>query len=65
MMREKLYSTAEAARYLGLSVATVKYHIYQAKDLSPDTTIGRNLVFTQATLDAFAANKRSPGRPAK
>lgn len=59
----KLYSTAEAAVYLGLHVQVVKYHIYTAKDLVPDVRLGRNLGFYQATLDAFNAAKRESGRP--
>ena len=27
-MPERLYSTAEAAEYLGLKVETIKYHLY-------------------------------------
>lgn|GEM_PF-2837978 len=45
-----LYSTATAAERLGLSVATVKYHLYIAKDLKPDYVLGARLIFTEETL---------------
>ena len=58
-----IYSTAEAAEYLGISVQGLKHHIYVAKDLEPDGKIGRSLFFTQATLDILNDQKRQPGRP--
>lgn len=48
----KLYSTKEAAIYLGLCVGSIKYHVYQTKLLRPQKT-GNRLVFTQAQLDAY------------
>lgn len=59
---DKLYSTAEAAAYLGLSVIGLKHHLYTLKDLAPDHKIGHALVFTQATLDRFRQIKQIPGR---
>lgn len=58
-----LYSTQEAAAYLGLSVATIKYHLYHTHALEPDARIGASLCFTQDTLDRFAESRRPPGRP--
>ena len=58
-----LYSTATAAERLSLSVATIKYHLYVAKDLKPDYVLGARLIFTEETLVAFLARKRGPGRP--
>ena len=58
-----LYSTAQAAKYLGLSVAALKYHIYNG-NIKPQR-IGNSLVFTQAQLDEFQANRRPQGRPRK
>ena len=54
-----LYDIAGAAEYLDLKRSTVKWYVYQCKDnpLVPDTHVGRQPVFTQATLDAF---KRRP-----
>ena len=63
MKAQRLFSTADAASYLGLSIATVKYHVYQSGALRPDAKIGKTLVFTRSTLDEFAAQKRRPGRP--
>jgi len=62
----KLYSTAEAAKYLGISKSGLKYHLYPEKDLCPIRVgEGRVLVFTQDMLDRFQANRRKPGRPKK
>jgi hypothetical protein len=58
-----LFSTAEAARYLGLSLATVKYHIHTMGNLKPDAKVGPALVFRRTTLDRFLKEKRGPGRP--
>lgn len=58
-----LYSTSEAARYLGLSVVALKKHIYQIGDLIPDKKIGNALIFTQETLDMFQAKRKPVGRP--
>ena len=64
-MPEKLYSTAEAAGYLGLKVETVKYHLYQSGYLQADIVLGRTLGFYQSTLDAFKETVPPPGRKPK
>lgn len=51
---EQLYSTEDAAKYLGIAEVTVKYHVYQSLRL-PKRLIGRTLVFTQQELDTFKA----------
>lgn len=58
-----LYSTAQAADYLGLTVSSMKYHLYTAGDLAADIKVGQALLFTRETLDRFAEVKRPPGRP--
>ena len=50
---QQIYSTAEAAEYLGLSEISVKKYIHESKRLVPDKLVGHSYVFTQATLDAF------------
>lgn len=55
----------EAAAYCGLSLSALRQHIYRTKDLIPDATFGGSFVFTKATLDAFLAQRRTPGRPRK
>lgn len=57
-----IYTTAEAARYLGISQATVKYHVHVAGNLRPHR-LGNSLFFTQAQLDEFQASRRPVGRP--
>jgi hypothetical protein len=53
----------DAARYCGMSISALKYHIYTAGDLS-GRSIGHSLIFERAQLDQFLAEKRRPGRPA-
>src|SRR5205823_7593748 len=48
----ELYSTEQAAEYLKLSVATVRYHISQG-NLKP-MTVGNSFVFSRQQLDEFA-----------
>jgi len=56
-----LYSTKEAALYLGISVDALKYHIYQG-NITPQK-VGHSLVFTQDELEHFKVNRRPQGRP--
>lgn len=58
----RLYSTDEAAAYLGISPAAVKYHVHQAGNLHP-LLVGKTLLYTGAELDRFQANRRPAGRP--
>jgi excisionase family DNA binding protein len=63
-LRDQLFSTEEAAEYLGISVAALKYHVHVAGNIDP-MKIGRSLVFTKEQLDTFQEEKRAPGRPPK
>jgi hypothetical protein len=60
----KLYSTQEAADYVGLSLQAMKYHVYIAKNITGQL-VGNSRVFTQDELDQFKAEKRPQGRPTK
>lgn len=62
MSQVTLFSTAQAADYLGLSLSAIKYHVHKAGNLIPQR-IGNSLVFTQEQLDHFKATRRRPGRP--
>ena len=62
-MADNLYSTKAAAKYIGLSVAGVKYHIREGN--LKGQLVGNSLVFTQDELDNFKSTKRPPGRPKK
>ena len=57
----KILSLKQATNFLGLSTATVKYHLYVARDLRPDGRFGRSLYFTCDSLDKFQARKRPSG----
>jgi len=61
----KLYGTAEAAEYVGLSLSAFKYHIHIAKTIKPFQKIGHSLAFTQDQLDEFQIARRPQGRPKK
>jgi len=61
----KLYSTTEAAEYVGLSLSAFKYHIHIAENIKPFQKIGHSLAFTQSQLDEFQINRRPQGRPKK
>ena len=62
MKQKELYSTREAAQYLGISFHTMKYYIHYAKTLKGQK-VGSSLVFTKDQLDQFQATKRPVGRP--
>lgn len=55
--------TEEAAAFLGLSQAGVRYHLYRVKDLRPDFRDGNKILFLKDTLVEFNKRKRKPGRP--
>lgn len=58
----KLYSTQEAAKFLGLTPSALKYHIYVAQDIHPEK-VGNSLIFTQEELYRFQTVRRPVGRP--
>jgi len=60
-----LYSTAEAAAYLGVARATLTYHIYDMKHLAADGNFNGDLTFLQATLDRFKEAYQSEAMTAK
>ncbi len=62
MTDKNLYSTKEAAEYLDLTVATLKYHVHKAGNITP-RKIGNSFVFTRAQLDQFKSQRRQQGRP--
>ena len=57
----KIYSTKEAAKYLGITVSGIWSHI-QAGHIIPQK-VGKTLVFTQDQLDQFQATRKPAGRP--
>lgn len=63
MENSNIFDLKGAAAYLGLKPTSVKHHIYVTKTLRPDGKIGKSLIFTRSTLDAFMAIKRVAGRP--
>jgi hypothetical protein len=59
----QIYSTEQAAEYLGLSVASIKHHVHDVKDLYP-VKVGSALTFTREELDRFRDTpRRGAGRP--
>jgi|GEM_PF-4670647 len=57
-----IFSTEEAAKYLGISLSTMKYHIHVAGNLKGQL-VGNSRVFAREELDTFKETKRGPGRP--
>lgn len=64
----KLFSTSEAADYLGVKLITMKKYVHGDEHRQPvlkGTKVGNSLVFTQEELDIFKAQRRGRGRPRK
>lgn len=58
---KEVFSTAEACEYLDMDLPTFRYHVYIKKHLIPDRKIGRSLIFSRATLEAFKKKYRADG----
>lgn len=65
MVTDNLYSTAEAAAFLGLTLSGIRYHVFVIKDLLPTRKVGNALLFSQDTLEQFTRSKKKAGRPKK
>lgn len=55
-----IFGSTDAARFLGVKLETVKYHLYTSKKLVPDGTIGqdgRTIFFYRPTLEDFRDRK--------
>ena len=63
-MANNLFSTEQAAQYLGLSISALKYHIYETGDIKPQK-FGHSFIFTKEQLDLFNSTRRPQGRPRK
>lgn len=62
MPEEKLFTTKQAAEYLGVKRETIKYHVYTSKLLSGKLIHPRLRMFTQTELDGlkiFMRNRRN------
>lgn len=59
MSEIQLYTTQEAAEYLGIPQRTLQYHIYTSLHIEPDFNNGRALLFRKETLDEFKEKYRS------
>lgn len=57
----ELFTAEQAAVYLGISLATLRYHVRERN--IEYMTFGKSLAFAKDHLDAFKANKRAPGNP--
>lgn len=54
----KLYSTRQAAAYLGMKLPTFRWHVHVKRDLQADQKIGPALAFSQQTLDKFRESRK-------
>jgi len=57
----ELFSTAQAAEYLGLTVEAIKYHLRRGH-LKPQK-VGNSHVYTKLELSRFQRTRRPRGRP--
>jgi excisionase family DNA binding protein len=60
-MAPTLLTTAEAAQRLGLSPSRIRHLVLEGR--LKGTRYGRDILFTPADLDRFAALQRPNGRP--
>jgi excisionase family DNA binding protein len=58
-----LFSTAEAAKLLGLSETTIRTYVARGK-LFP-MRVGQTLVFSKTECERYQAEKLPPGKPPK
>lgn len=54
-----LYNVQTAAAYCGVTVGCIEYHIYTSGRLQADYKLGRQLIFTESTITAFNARRKS------
>ena len=59
-----VFTTREAATYLGLSVDGLRYHVKRG-NVKPDRMAGGRLLFSRETLETLRTGRRAPGRPPK
>jgi excisionase family DNA binding protein len=57
----KIYKTAEAAAYLGLSTHTIRKYV-QRELLKPLFVVGQNYVFAKEELDRYKKERRPVGQ---
>ena len=55
----ELFTVKQAAEYLDITVAGIKYHLYKSGHLA-GKTIGRDVLFTREELDTFKASGLKP-----
>lgn len=61
--REKIYKTAEAALYIGLSIDTFRKHV-QRDNVHPFERVGLGYLFLESELTRFKKELRPRGNPA-
>lgn len=58
-----LFTTQQAAEYLGMSIGGVKKNVHTTKRLRPARNMGRSLMFTKAELDRFQREEKHTTGP--
>lgn len=53
-----MYTVKQAAEYLDMSIANVKYHVYKSGRLT-GSLIGHTLVFSKDELDKFKKSREN------
>lgn len=60
-----LYTSAEAADYIGLGIDSVRRYVQRGLITPCELRVGTANLFSKAELDRFLREKRRPGRPRK
>lgn len=60
-----LYTSPEAAAYIGKSVASVRKYVQRGQLRPEPLMIGTANLFRKSELDRFLREQRAPGRPRK
>jgi len=60
--KSQLFSVAEAAEHIGMSLAAMKQHVYTRENLYAEL-VGNDRVILLDELERFNSNRRSRGRP--
>lgn len=61
-VNDTIFTTTEAAKYLGLSLDTVRKYV-QRRLITPATTIGRSYLITKTECDRYKRDRRPQGKP--
>lgn len=59
---EKLYTTTEAGKFLGLAQDTVRQYVFRSI-ITPFTQVGPSYLIAESELLRYRRERRKPGKP--